>query len=203
MDEQIAEGDGGRALRADARRNRARVLEAAWRLLATKEPELLSMEEVAREAAIGKGTLYRHYPSKESLFAALTEAGIERIAGRMHERIPPEADAPTKLRAVVALLYEVYEEYGINIDLLLNARLSCRDRSEQAVDAMVARVRAILAQGIRESSFRSLDLDYTAVAVFSLINPVAFVKQRERLGYSRAELEERTVDLLLHALSAE
>ncbi len=66
----------------------------------------------------------------------------------------------------------------------------------------IARVRSILAQGVREGTFRPLDLDYTATAVFALISPVAFAKQRERLGYSRAALEERVVDLITHAVAS-
>lgn len=199
-------GDGSRMLRADARRNRARVMEAVWRLLATRSPEDLSMEEVAREADIGKGTLYRHYPNKECLFDALIHDGVEHIKASMRDRIPPEADAPTKLRALVALVYDAYEDYHLSVDLLLSTRLhdniAASRAPEHPIAALLTRLRAILEQGVREGAFRTLDLDYAATALFSLIGPIAFVKQRERLGYSRAELEERTVDLLLHALSA-
>jgi len=201
-------GEPHRALRADAVRNRARIMEAAWRLLAQYELVDLNMEQVAREADIGKATLYRHYPTKESLLDALVGDGAGRIVSDMQERIPPEADALTKLRTVVAVCYDVYETSRISIDLLLSA-WRCSERCtppekwpEHPMALTIARVRSILAQGVREGTFRPLDLDYTATAVFALISPVAFAKQRERLGYSRAALEERVVDLITHAVAS-
>ncbi len=201
-------GESHRALRADAVRNRARIMEAAWRLLAQYELVDLNMEQVAREADIGKATLYRHYPTKESLLDALVGDGAGRLVSDMQERIPPEADALTKLRTVVAVCYDVYETSRISIDLLLSAwRCSerCTPPEQWPAHPMaltIARVRSILAQGVREGSVRPLDLDYTATAVFALISPVAFAKQRERLGYSRAALEERVVDLITHAVAS-
>ncbi len=206
---QDACGEPHRALRADAARNRTRIMEAAWRLLTQHELGDLNMEQVAREADIGKGTLYRHYPTKESLLEALVGAGAGRIVADMQERIPPEADALTKLRTVVAVCYDVYETSRISVDLLLSAwRFSERcappeQRDTHPMTLTVARVRSIIEQGVREGSFRPLDLDYTATAIFSLISPVAFAKQSERLGYSRAELEERVIDLITHALRNE
>ncbi len=206
---QDACGEPHRALRADAARNRTRIMEAAWRLLTQHELGDLNMEQVAREADIGKGTLYRHYPTKESLLEALVGDGAGRIVADMQERIPPEADALTKLRTVVAVCYDVYETSRISVDLLLSAwRFSERcappeQRDTHPMTLTVARVRSIIEQGVREGSFRPLDLDYTATAIFSLISPVAFAKQSERLGYSRAELEERVIDLITHALRNE
>ena len=206
---QDACGEPHRALRADAARNRTRFMEAAWRLLTQHELGDLNMEQVAREADIGKGTLYRHYPTKESLLEALVGDGAGRIVADMQERIPPEADALTKLRTVVAVCYDVYETSRISVDLLLSAwRFSERcappeQRDTHPMTLTVARVRSIIEQGVREGSFRPLDLDYTATAIFSLISPVAFAKQSERLGYSRAELEERVIDLITHALRNE
>jgi len=199
-DERVEDGERVRVLRADARRNRERVLEAAWRLLAEKHPEELSMEEVAREADVGKGTLYRHYPTRETLFGALVEEGAARLTAGMRDRIPPEADAPTKLRALVTLLYDSYENHHINMELLL-AGPGCADQPGHALGELPRRIHDILAQGVREGSFRSLDLDYTTVAVLSMINPFTFAKTSRMLDYARTEMEDRVVDLLLHALS--
>jgi AcrR family transcriptional regulator len=189
--------------RADARRNRARVLETVTRLLATRTPEELSMEEVAREADIGKGTLYRHYPNKECLLGALIGDIAERVTANMRELIPPEASAPDKIRAMVSLLYDAYEEYGISMELFLWARLGGSGAQDYPVAPLISRLRDILAQGVREGSFRPLNLDYTAFAVFSLISPTTFLKQRERLGYERPFQEAQTVEMLWHALRAD
>jgi AcrR family transcriptional regulator len=59
-----------RPLRADARRNRARVLEAAREAFA-QEGLAVPLDEIARRAAVGAGTVYRHFPTKEALFEAV------------------------------------------------------------------------------------------------------------------------------------
>lgn len=66
-------------LRADARRNRARVLAAAQEAFAEEGPAV-PLDEIARRAGVGAGTVYRHFPSKESLFEAVVLHGLERLA---------------------------------------------------------------------------------------------------------------------------
>ena len=59
-----------RPVRADARRNRSRVLEAARGAFAT-DGLAVPLDEIARRAGVGPGTVYRHYPTKDALFAAV------------------------------------------------------------------------------------------------------------------------------------
>ncbi|MQA77729.1 MAG: TetR family transcriptional regulator [Streptosporangiales bacterium] len=59
-----------RPLRADARRNRARVLAAAEEAFAA-EGATVPLDEIARRAGVGAGTVYRHFPTKEALFEAV------------------------------------------------------------------------------------------------------------------------------------
>jgi AcrR family transcriptional regulator len=59
-----------RPMRADARRNRERILTAARELFASEEPEV-QIDEVARLAGVGVGTVYRHFPDKEALMGEL------------------------------------------------------------------------------------------------------------------------------------
>lgn len=68
-----------RPLRADARRNRERVLEAARAVFAEYGSEA-QMDEIARRAAVGVGTVYRHFPTKDALVAALVADSFERLA---------------------------------------------------------------------------------------------------------------------------
>jgi AcrR family transcriptional regulator len=70
-----------RPLRADARRNRERVLEAARAVFGEHGGEA-QMDDVARRAEVGVGTVYRHFPTKEALLTALVHDTFGRIAGR-------------------------------------------------------------------------------------------------------------------------
>ena len=69
---------GPRPLRADARRNRERVLKAAQATFAEHGREA-QMDDVARRAGGGVGTVYRHFPTKEALIEALANSMFERV----------------------------------------------------------------------------------------------------------------------------
>lgn len=66
-------------LRADALRNRARVLEAAGSAFAA-EGQSVSLDEIARRAGVGPGTVHRHFPTKEALFEAVILSRLEGLA---------------------------------------------------------------------------------------------------------------------------
>jgi AcrR family transcriptional regulator len=68
----------GRSPRADARRNREKVLRAAREAFATRGYGV-PLDEIAALAGVGPGTVYRHFPSKESLFEAVIAARIQDL----------------------------------------------------------------------------------------------------------------------------
>jgi AcrR family transcriptional regulator len=75
-----------RTQRADARRNRKRVIDAARRCMARKGLDA-QMEEIARAAGVGVGTVYRHFPTKDDLVEALAMARFERLATLAREAL--------------------------------------------------------------------------------------------------------------------
>src|SRR4029453_6912389 len=75
-----------RTVRADARRNRARLLQVAAEAFATGGLGV-PLDEIARRAGVGPGTLYPHFPAKEALFAAV-----------VHDRLRNLVDAARALR---------------------------------------------------------------------------------------------------------
>ena len=80
-----------RPLRADARRNRERVLTAARAVFAEQGREA-QMDDVARHAEVGVGTVYRHFPTKEALIEAVAIDSFERVTAKAQEAL--ELDDP-------------------------------------------------------------------------------------------------------------
>jgi len=70
--------DKPRPLRADAARNRARVLEVAYETFA-QEGLSVPIDEIARRAGVGAGTVYRHFPTKEALFEAIATNRLQHL----------------------------------------------------------------------------------------------------------------------------
>jgi AcrR family transcriptional regulator len=75
--------------RADAARNRVRILDAAARLFATEGVDAVSMDAVAAAAGVGKGTLFRRFGDKSGLAAALIDDRERRLQQRMLTGPPP------------------------------------------------------------------------------------------------------------------
>jgi AcrR family transcriptional regulator len=78
-------------LRADARRNRAKVLAAARAVFAEQGVDA-QMDDVARRADVGVGTVYRHFPTKDALLGALAEELFDKLAAHAREML--ELDDP-------------------------------------------------------------------------------------------------------------
>jgi AcrR family transcriptional regulator len=81
-------------VRADARRNREKLLEVATAAFAAADGRMVSLESIARDAGVGIGTLYRHFPSREALVEAIYRTELADVAGaaeQLLKRHPPKA----------------------------------------------------------------------------------------------------------------
>jgi AcrR family transcriptional regulator len=77
--------------RADAQRNRERILEIA-REAFTRSGVNVSLDDVAKQAGVGAGTLYRHFPTRDALLVAVYQSEVEKLAGaqrKFAETMPP------------------------------------------------------------------------------------------------------------------
>lgn len=83
-------------MRVDARRNRDRLVAAATAVIAEQGPAA-SLNEIAQQAGVGAGTLYRHFPTRESLLLEVFTTRIETLCARAHElaQSRPPSDALT------------------------------------------------------------------------------------------------------------
>ncbi|HWW90841.1 MAG TPA: helix-turn-helix domain-containing protein [Solirubrobacteraceae bacterium] len=85
--------DPDRPMRADARRNHARILQAARELFAGEQPEV-QIDEIARGAGVGVGTVYRHFPDKEALMGELVRQRFCLFNVRLGEAVADQVSSP-------------------------------------------------------------------------------------------------------------
>ena len=136
-----------RALRSDARRNRERLVEAARRVFGTRGSEA-SIEEIARAADVGVGTLYRHFPRRIDLVEAVYREDVDTmvdLAARVAEELPPWEGLTGWLDGFVryaqakrVFLTELQEAFEKNPELALQSREKIRG----AAGAVLARAQA-------------------------------------------------------------
>jgi AcrR family transcriptional regulator len=81
----------GRKPRTDAQRNRGRILEVAKKAFARRGANA-SLDDIANEADVGAGTLYRHFPTRDALIEAVYRTEVEKLAAaerKFAEAMPP------------------------------------------------------------------------------------------------------------------
>jgi AcrR family transcriptional regulator len=142
--------------RTDAQRNRERILEVAKEAF-TRFGAEASLDDIARQAGVGAGTLYRHFPAREELLKAVYQTEIEKLAAA--ERDLAEAMPPVEaLRAWLLLFVDAIATKQI-IAPALNALITDPKKVFEASHAqMWEAVRALVKRAIKSGDIRS-DLD--------------------------------------------
>jgi len=115
---QVAMTPSG-GLRADARRNRARILAAAGEVFAERGASAAT-EEVARRAGVAIGTVFRHFPTKDDLLRALMKDLLERLTEQVG-RLAADGDPATALFDFFASLVEQAAARKSVVELLATA----------------------------------------------------------------------------------
>jgi AcrR family transcriptional regulator len=151
-------------MRADALRNRTRILEAAEVVFAAEGIEV-PVDLIAEKAGVGVGTLYRHFPTKEKLCEAILLERLSRLTD--DARAMAEADDPAA--AFFGFLQHVVEEGTAKRDLLIavmGAGLEFEQSAAAVKDALRDAVGVLLARAQAVGAVRQ---DVTPGAVVSLV----------------------------------
>jgi AcrR family transcriptional regulator len=143
-------------LRKDALRNRERILEVAKEAF-TLSGANASLDEIARQAGVGPGTLYRHFPTREELLAAVYRSEIEKLAAA-EQKFARELPPIEALRAWL-LLFVDYVAAKHLIAPALNAILGDPKKVFEASYARIwEAIRALVKRAIQTGDVRK-DLD--------------------------------------------
>jgi AcrR family transcriptional regulator len=133
---EAAQPVAGRPLRADAARNRERVLRAAREAFA-ESGYGVPLDEIAARAGVGPGTVYRHFPAKEALFEAVATARVEDLLADARSL----ADSTDPGGAFFGYLARTAEESAAKRDLpdAISIEGSLRDELNAALDLLLRR----------------------------------------------------------------
>jgi AcrR family transcriptional regulator len=177
--------EGSPRVRADAARNRARILEAAERLVAERGVDSVSMEDVACAAGVGTGTLYRRFGDRAGLALALLDEHTREFQNALIAGPPPlgpGAPARERLRAFGRGYLELLERHSA----LMAAAEGGRDgvREGEGPHSLYATHLALL---LREAA-PGLDARFAAEALLSTLAPAHHLRMRHGLGYSPAQM---------------
>jgi AcrR family transcriptional regulator len=184
--------------RADAIRNHERVLCTAARLFAERGPENVSMDQIASEAGVGKGTLFRAFGDRAGLAAALLseqEAEFQDQILRGPAPLGPGAPPAERIGAFGTAYMHFLDGH---IDLMLAAETGIGTRYKTGPFAMY---RVHLEVLVHEALPEGFDHEYTADVLLAPLSADFFVYQRRLRGRSLAELADAYCCLVARVLS--
>ncbi|HEX6394536.1 MAG TPA: helix-turn-helix domain-containing protein [Acidimicrobiales bacterium] len=171
-------------LRADARRNRELILDAADKAFA-EEGLGVPVDEIARRAGVGAGTLYRHFPTKEALFQAVLVAHLDEIAERARELAEREDADEALFEFMTCLGGEAASKKNL-IDALAGAGVDVHQTAPESKRSVEDAFRKLLSRAQATGSIRS---DVTIDDLFGLImgtcamgNPASDASQARMLA---------------------
>lgn len=171
-----------------------KMLDAAARLFGAQRFHEVRMEDIASEAEVGKGTLYRYFDDKEELYLALLERASRQLVERLRDTLTHAAGPRAKLTAIVGGIIAFFDEQPHLLDLIQRAEVMRGPNAswQQARDEIFHLTRDVLDEGRRGSAFvvRDPELAMT-MALAGLRGIVRFYKPRPR------DLAERIVDGML------
>jgi Transcriptional regulator len=168
--------------RADAARNRARILDAAAALFAERSPQDVTMEDIARKAGVGRGTLYRRYPDRASIAVALLDEHERALQDQLLRGDPPlgpGAPPAERLAAFYAAMVRLLEDHS---HLVLGAEIGRTRFETGAYGFWRAHVRALL------TAAGTPDPDALVDILLAPLAPDVYSYQRRSLGLSPEQI---------------
>src|SRR6202035_5387605 len=142
----------GRKPRADAQRNRERILEIAKEAF-TRSGANASLDEIAKQAGVGPGTLYRHFPTREELIEAVYRTEVEKLAAA--ERTFAETMPPLDALRAWMLLFVDYIATKKIIAAALNSLVGGPSKIFEASYAQVwEAIRALVKRAVKSGDIR-------------------------------------------------
>jgi len=127
-------------MRADARRNYQRLVAAAGEAFAQRGADDVSLEEIARRAGVGIGTLYRHFPTRQALLEAAYRDQVEALEARAAELIESDSPAAALTEWLTALVAFSKAKRSLTTGMLDSDLLSaCREVLHGVTETLLAR----------------------------------------------------------------
>jgi len=183
-----------RPLRADAQRNRDRLLEVAVRAFSrgSEDGADVTLDAIAKEAGVGIGTLYRHFPTREALVEAAYRNELSRLGDSVADLLT-DRPADQALRAWMDRFVDYTTTKQGMADALRAVIASGGDPFAQSRESLLAAIGTLLKAGAADATLRG---DVTPADVMASLSGVSLVAGAP----DQRDQADRLLDLLLDGL---
>ena len=186
---------------------RESLLTAARRVFGARGFDAATVDAIAAEAQVAKGTVYLYFPSKEAIYDAAFDAGLDQLIRQTAERLRAAADPRAAIRAFIEVRLEYFQEqpdffrmYMVHVSRQI---AGCAPTSRP--DLMTQQTRALrelFARAVRSGAMRAVDPGAAAHAVFDMTRGLIARRLLSRTRASVAADVAFLTDLLWTGLQA-
>lgn len=183
-------------------RRREAILAAAAALFARKPYHEVQMDEVAREAGLGKATLYRYFPSKEALYLDSFDHALAGLEERLHAPLPPDVGPAEALACKIGALVDTLSGQLLALKVLGGDHAQVAEQGRRVFRRRAGRIAAALrdalAAGAAAGVFRPLDPVVTPTLIIGMVRGAVMGAGDQ----PRERLERAILDLVLNGTLA-
>ena len=176
---------------------REQILDAATKLFAELGYADTDTQLIADRLRVGKGTLYRYFPSKRDLFLAAADRGMRKLCQYIDDAIAPIQDPPERIAVVVRSYLNFFAEHPELCELLIHERALFKDRKKPTYieyrEANRERLRMLYRSYIAEGQIRDMSVDRILDVLGDLLYGTMFTNY---FSGRQKTVEEQTRDIL-------
>lgn len=185
-------------------RRKEEILDAGAKLFAQHGYRNTDMEYVAEALKIAKGTVYRYFPSKEQLFLAAADRGMQRAGDFVDTSIRADSDPLERMAHAVRAYLTFFREHPHFVELLIQERAEFRDRPQQTYfayrDRRMAPWREMFRALIAEGRVRELPPERIVTVLCNLTYGTMFTNYFTRQQTPPEEQAADIMDIVLHGV---
>ena len=184
------------------------ILDATDRLLAGNGYKKMTIDDLAAEVGIGKGSVYLHFSSKEEIVLSHIDRIIERLKARLYDISLKKTSADRRLKEMlierVIFRFDSVQHYTQSLnDMLANIRPSLLERRMRHFDEEARLFANLIREGVDAGDFAKVNVNETATSLLLATNSLLpYSLSTQELG-ERSEIEKRATrlaDLLLKGI---
>jgi AcrR family transcriptional regulator len=180
------------------------ILDAAKRLFIRFGKRKTSVDEIARTAQVGKGTVYFHFKSKEEIWDTIVGQAVNRTIGRITEALEKVKSAMEKLRVYIKIRYQVFREeldiLNIQQGVLDELFPEITDITRDLKTREMGFLSQIINYGIERGEFRRLDVELLSMIMAAALEATGeyWIKQVRLVGAEAAM--DNLLNVFFHGL---